>query len=241
MLNEFLDTSRPKLLDVGCGAGFFLDRATRSFDAKGFGVDVSHQSMVRGFSTSAAPFCPARSDARLLPFERETFDVVVCLDVLEHIEGPELALMEMIRVLRPGGPLVCYAVGNKNRYTLNWLISKAMEMLGHDHWSRAGHLPELLVDPDKVRHSLDLDVIDRLKILPFHSFATIAYDQALLLAFWLATKLRLIGDEPKVVADRSRRLLQRLTRITELIRPALIEFDKTLELARIVEWISNYR
>ena len=101
-----------------------------------------------------------------------------------------------------------------------------MELFGHDHWSRAGHRPELLVDPDQVRFWLDLDEIDRLDVLPFHSFTTIAYDQALLLVFWLLSKLRLIGDEPTIVADRTRQVLRRLTQLAKIIRPILNEIDK---------------
>jgi len=45
-------------------------------------------------------------DAQNLPFEKETFDVVFCSQVLEHLPEPQKALDEFARVLRPGGRLV---------------------------------------------------------------------------------------------------------------------------------------
>lgn len=43
------------------------------------------------------------ADARALPIATASIDVVVCLEVLEHVESPERALEEMHRVLKPGG------------------------------------------------------------------------------------------------------------------------------------------
>jgi SAM-dependent methyltransferase len=43
------------------------------------------------------------ADARKLPFEEDSFDVVICLDVLEHIEEDFLVIAEIYRVLRKGG------------------------------------------------------------------------------------------------------------------------------------------
>jgi ubiquinone/menaquinone biosynthesis C-methylase UbiE len=48
----------------------------------------------------------ARADAKALPFLDERFDVVLSLYVLHHTVGYRAALMEIARVLRPGGRLL---------------------------------------------------------------------------------------------------------------------------------------
>lgn len=45
---------------------------------------------------------PARGDARVLPYEHDTFDAVVLIGVLGEIPDPQLVLREIARVLKPG-------------------------------------------------------------------------------------------------------------------------------------------
>ena len=61
-------------------------------------------------------------DAYHMPFRKESFDVVVALDLLEHVSDPEKIMSEMTRVLRPGGLLFFHTV---NKTPLSYfLISK---------------------------------------------------------------------------------------------------------------------
>ena len=48
----------------------------------------------------------APGDVQSLPFPDESFDSIVCLEVLEYIESPRKAAVELYRVLAPGGTLV---------------------------------------------------------------------------------------------------------------------------------------
>ena len=47
-----------------------------------------------------------KADAKNLPFEHDTFDLVLCLDVLEHITEDDLVIKEIFRVLKPNGNLI---------------------------------------------------------------------------------------------------------------------------------------
>lgn len=54
---------------------------------------------------------PARNpqivgDAQAMPFKDESYDTILCTEVLEHIPNPQKAIDEMYRVLRPGGTLI---------------------------------------------------------------------------------------------------------------------------------------
>ena len=91
-------------LDVGCGdgrtAGLWLNGHAGSYT----GVDISLNAVT--MALQAGLDARRIDDATCLPLDDDSFDVVVCLEVLEHLFHPELAVAEMARVLRPGGRLI---------------------------------------------------------------------------------------------------------------------------------------
>ena len=93
------------LLEVGCGTGFLLrDLRDRFPGAALAGCDILFDSL-----RYAQPHLPRvlvfQADAYRLPIERR-FDVVIALDVIEHLDEDAAALREMFRVVEPGGGLV---------------------------------------------------------------------------------------------------------------------------------------
>ena len=91
------------ILDVGCGAGLVANQMAKA-GYQVTGVDLSSESLQVACEfdeTSAVKYL--RADALDLPFGEQSFDVVLCLDFLEHIENPQAALSEIDRVLKPGG------------------------------------------------------------------------------------------------------------------------------------------
>ncbi|MEW5946807.1 MAG: class I SAM-dependent methyltransferase [bacterium] len=104
LLEAEIEKLRPeKLLDVGCGCGLFLERAARHAARLAVGLDVSE----KGFR--AAPPANARfvaAGASALPFKNESFDCVVCSEVLEHLVSPQTALLEIRRIMTPNATLV---------------------------------------------------------------------------------------------------------------------------------------
>ena len=64
-----------------------------------------------------------------LPFVDETFDLIVCLWVLEHLRDPAVTLREVRRVLRPGGHFVFLTPNIRNPLMLANRIGKAIPAL----------------------------------------------------------------------------------------------------------------
>lgn len=88
----------------------FLERhATDALTLEVGGEDVTYR---RWFSNHVVinitpnPLIHVQADVHRLPFRDETFDLVLCTEVLEHLHAPDSALREMHRVLKPRGKLI---------------------------------------------------------------------------------------------------------------------------------------
>jgi SAM-dependent methyltransferase len=92
-----------KLLDVGCGQGFFLAYAERYYDV--YGVDISEYA-IREAKQRTYKAKLSIGEATNLDYKNGYFDVVACFDLLEHLPDPVLALREFYRVLKNDGILV---------------------------------------------------------------------------------------------------------------------------------------
>ena len=90
-----------KALDVGCGDGARYGARVHQSGVEVHGVDISEVAVeaarARGVNARVA------SLADPLPYPDATFDVVICLEVLEHLVDPAVVAREIARVLRPGG------------------------------------------------------------------------------------------------------------------------------------------
>jgi len=105
------------VLDVGCGRGLMLVTAAKHLTTgRAIGVDIWKRWLQSSNRPDAALENARRAgvaekvdvrsaDARQLPFDSETFDVLLSSLVLHHISRPErrVALTEMVRVVKPGG------------------------------------------------------------------------------------------------------------------------------------------
>jgi ubiquinone/menaquinone biosynthesis C-methylase UbiE len=100
-----------RVLDVGCGTGV-LTRLLARWPNVGSVVGVDPAPALLEKARAAAAGMPSATfregDARSLPFEGATFDVVTSDSMLSHVPGPERAVEEALRVLRPGGCLAVF-------------------------------------------------------------------------------------------------------------------------------------
>lgn len=108
-----------RVLEVGCGYGWISQALWGAAEIKWFGVDrsaemIHHLRQIPSRGKAQA----AMADAVRLPFQDGVFDKVLCTGVLMHVVESELAARELVRVLRPGGRLVCSVNNALSPYAL---------------------------------------------------------------------------------------------------------------------------
>jgi len=104
-IKTFLPMCRGKrILEIGCGGGQLLAMLKPANEV--VGVDAAADGIAACASRGIEGHCIDPS-GEPLPFADESFDFVICLETMEHMMDPYYALMEMRRVLKPEGRLIC--------------------------------------------------------------------------------------------------------------------------------------
>lgn len=106
ILDELLvSIPKPDLVcDVGCGNGVFTIDLKKRIGCQLHGVDGSEYAVAKAKSIGfnevhlVSDFCSER-----LPFADDSFDLVICKDVLEHLLDPEFLMKEIVRITKPDG------------------------------------------------------------------------------------------------------------------------------------------
>lgn len=89
-----------RILDVGCGHGLQSEPLARHHFL--IGLDLSPKML----ELAKNHLRPVQGEAEILPFQNESFDIILAIETLQHIPQPEVFLKEVDRTLRPGGDLV---------------------------------------------------------------------------------------------------------------------------------------
>jgi len=92
-----------KLLDVGCGSGYYTTQF-RDLGNEVTGIDLTQDGAL-AVRTLGVPAYVANVEQGL-PFTDKAFDAVTCIEVVEHLLRPDLAIGEIHRVLKPGATLI---------------------------------------------------------------------------------------------------------------------------------------
>jgi 2-polyprenyl-3-methyl-5-hydroxy-6-metoxy-1,4-benzoquinol methylase len=133
------------ILDIGCGEGIALQKLIGRFPEKEvLGVDLEHENIEicaeHGLRAVLCDLCEmAIPDAR--------FDVCIMIDVLEHLNRPEVGARELHRVLTPGGRLIVVVPNDRNfflsRLALG-MVKEAFYDAGHERQWRPADVGRLL-------------------------------------------------------------------------------------------------
>ena len=93
-----------KVLDVGCSDGYFLNALLLKKMVKAYGVDASSHA-INAAREHNKEFEFKEGFVEYLPYDNDSFDVVVCSEVLEHVYDVDKSVSELKRVCKPGGKL----------------------------------------------------------------------------------------------------------------------------------------
>ena len=125
-----------RVLDVGCGNGELseiLSNRGLSVTATDLGFDSIHRASSKIKNKNLKiPF--VQGDIYRLPYDDHSFDAVVASEIVEHLEKPQDAMLEVARVLRPGGYFICSTPYRERlRYTLCIHCNKKTPVNAHLH------------------------------------------------------------------------------------------------------------
>lgn len=169
---EYFDRHVPNwqglnVLDVGCGGGFTCEYLAKR-GAVVSGIDQSAKCITAAKehalqSNLAIAYYNATAEA--IPIPDETFDVVVCVDVLEHVADLSQTLTEIGRVLKPGG-VFCFDTINrtlKSKIIMIWLLENILGEI-----DRGIHDWQKFIKPSELSDSLQHLGFEHIEIKGFN-------------------------------------------------------------------------
>ncbi len=151
--DRHIDWRGKRVLDLGCGGGFMAE-AMQDRGALVTGIDPAAEAITAARIHAEAGGREIAYDVGAgenLPYADASFDAVVCVDVLEHVEDLQRVVDEVARVLRPGGVFLFDTI-NRTALSRFVTITLAERVLGV--LPRGTHDPALFVRPGELKQAM---------------------------------------------------------------------------------------
>lgn len=122
-------------LDVACGCAYGSQMILSSGASRVIGGDLQHSSLLRGKRRpSHYDLALVCLDAISLPFQYSSFDVVVSLETIEHLERPDEFLSQVARVMRADGIFIC---STPNRTAISPKTTNPLNVFHHREFTQS--------------------------------------------------------------------------------------------------------
>lgn len=110
------------ILDIGCASGWMTAKIAETlYWIPVTGVDVSPE-MINYAEIKHPGINFICADAHKLPFGNETFDLIICTEVLEHVSDPLRVLLEIRRCLCPKGKVIISMDSGNLLFKIIWFL-----------------------------------------------------------------------------------------------------------------------
>ncbi|MGA1871226.1 MAG: class I SAM-dependent methyltransferase [bacterium] len=123
LVNKYIKkryTSKLKILDVGCGCGYFLKACKQYSIGELYGVDISPFAINHCKNNVEADVTELDIENDNFPYDSGSFDLVCFKNVLEHVRNQEVIIKEITRVLKINGELLILTInGDRAAQWLN--------------------------------------------------------------------------------------------------------------------------
>lgn len=152
--DRHIDWAGLRVLDLGCAGGFTAEALTFK-GARVTGIDPASQAIEAARARAETIGQSIRYDVgggEELPYEPESYDAVVCVDVLEHVSDLTKVLSEVARVLKPKGAFLFDTI-NRNPVSRFGTITVAENILRL--LPKGTHDPELFIKPRELTLALE--------------------------------------------------------------------------------------
>ncbi|MEM8580120.1 MAG: bifunctional 2-polyprenyl-6-hydroxyphenol methylase/3-demethylubiquinol 3-O-methyltransferase UbiG [Pseudomonadota bacterium] len=150
---RYAQWSGAEVLDLGCAGGFMAE-AIAANGGHVTGIDPAAQAIAAAKEHAASIGLDITYDVGVgeaLPYANGAFDIVVCVDVLEHVEDLGKVLSEVARILKPGG-LFLFDTINRSPLARFAVITVAEDILGL--LPKGTHDPDMFIKPSELRGAL---------------------------------------------------------------------------------------
>ena len=126
---EWIDQIAPlqgqRILDVGCGGGILSEAMARKNAASVLGIDLAEKSLkvaqLHALEAEVANLAYRHVSVEALADEQpESFDIVTCMEMLEHVPSPASVVQACARLVKPGGRVFFSTI---NRNPKSWLFA----------------------------------------------------------------------------------------------------------------------